>query len=318
MQVFVAGATGFIGNATCRALVTAGHEVAGLARSAEKAAELESQGVRPVVGKLEEAASFVKEAGRPEVVIHLAAPGFVGRETVEESERIGSLMLDWTRVLARWALESSVRVFVFGGTFQIHGHNLTAPAHENSARTPYGYDRFLHPAQSHLEDAARQDGLPLTVLVPGWVYGPGQWFADLVRAIPTGQTSHLIGDGAARIGYVELDDVGEAFRLAAERDRPRGFYDIAADDPCAVRQFVERTARAIGAPMPRGLDPDQAREQYGEIHVEALTISERLDNSRARDELGWRPRYATTRDGVPATVARMRIGRRHAPHGSGA
>ena len=91
MQVFVAGATGFIGNATCRALVKAGHEVTGLARSSEKAARLKSQGLRPVVGNLEEASSFVKEAGRPEALIHLAAPRFAGRETLEESERIGSL-----------------------------------------------------------------------------------------------------------------------------------------------------------------------------------------------------------------------------------
>jgi nucleoside-diphosphate-sugar epimerase len=305
VQVFVAGATGFIGNATCRALVAAGHEVTGLARSAEKAARLERQGVRPVVGKLDDAASLVKEAGRPEAVIHLAAPRFAGRETMEESERIGALMLDWTRMLACRALETSVRIFVFGGTFQIHGDEAEAPTRGASARTPYGYDRFLYPSQSHLENAARRDGLPLIVLVPGWVYGPGQWFAELVREIPTGRTSHLVGDGAAHIGYVEVDDVGEAFRLAAERDRPRGFYNITDDDPCSVRQFVERTAQAIGAPMPRGLDSSQARAQYGEIHVEARTISERLDNSSARDALGWRPRYATTRDGIPATLARM-------------
>jgi nucleoside-diphosphate-sugar epimerase len=306
MKVFVAGATGFIGNATCRALVAAGNEVTGLARSAEKAARLERQGVRPVVGTLEDTASFMKAAGRPEAVIHLAAPWFKGRETMEESDRIGALLLDWTRTLARWALESSVRIFVFGGSCLIYGDNAAATTREDTPRSPRGYDRFLDPSQSHLEEVAKRDGLPLVVLVPGWVYGPGGWFAELVREIPTGQTSHLIGDGAAYLGYVEVDDVGEAFRLAAERDRPGGSYNIADDDPCTARQFVERTTRTIGAPMPRGLDPGPAREQYGEIYVESLTASARLDNSRARDELRWRPRHSTTRDGIPATLARLR------------
>ena len=308
MHVFVAGATGFIGNATCRALVKAGHEVAGLATSEEKAARLKSQGVRPIVGNLEDATSFVKEAGRPEALIHLAAPRFAGRETLEESERIGSLLLGWTRTLTRWALESSVRVFIFGGTFQIHRDDVREPHREASPHRPLGYDHLHYPSQSYLENAAVRDGLPLMVLVPGWVYGPGQWFVSLVHEVRAGQTSHLIGDGAAQIGYVELDDAGEAFRLAAERDRPRGFYNIADDDPCSVRQFVERTARAIGSPMPRGLDPGQARERYGEIFVESRTTSAHLDNSGARDWLGWRPRHATTRDGIPAPLARMRIG----------
>lgn len=163
----------------------------------------------------------------------------------------------------------------------------------------------LHPSQSFLEDASAHEGLPLTVLVPGWVYGPGQWFERLVHEVAAGEASLLIGDGAARIGYVEQDDAGEAFRLAAERDRPLGFYEIADDDPCSVREFVERTARAIAAPMPRGLAPTVARDRYGEIFMEALTMSSHLDPEGAREALGWRPRYASSRDGIPATVARM-------------
>jgi len=53
MKVFVTGATGFIGLATCQKLVSAGHEVRGLARSREKARIIEEVGVIPILGDLD-------------------------------------------------------------------------------------------------------------------------------------------------------------------------------------------------------------------------------------------------------------------------
>jgi uncharacterized protein YbjT (DUF2867 family) len=101
MRVFVAGATGFIGRATCRALVAAGHEVRGLARDPEKAARLASDGTRPVIGSLDEPESFLKAAGRPEVIVHLAATWFDGRETIEQALGIGERIKAWTIGLAQ-------------------------------------------------------------------------------------------------------------------------------------------------------------------------------------------------------------------------
>jgi uncharacterized protein YbjT (DUF2867 family) len=87
MKVFVSGATGFIGRATCRALIGAGHEVLALARDAGKARALETDGVRTLVGTLDDSATFVKQAGRPEAIVHLAATWFDGLETIERSNR---------------------------------------------------------------------------------------------------------------------------------------------------------------------------------------------------------------------------------------
>ena len=64
MRVFVAGATGFLGRATCRALVAAGHHVVGLARDEAKAGALEQQGVRAIVGTLDDPATFLAQADR--------------------------------------------------------------------------------------------------------------------------------------------------------------------------------------------------------------------------------------------------------------
>ncbi len=293
MRVFVAGATGFIGRATCRALVAAGHEVRGLARDRDKATLLEREGALPVIGTLDEPASFLKAADRPEAIVHLAATWFQGRETIDQARAIGERIREWTRALARLGLDSGTRIFVFGGS-NVNQADAHAPGEA------VGYDRILEPAQTYLETEARD--LPLTVMLPGWVYGAGSWFPELVREIREGRTTHVVDGGDARLGYVHVEDVGEAFRLAVEKCAARRVYDVVDEEGLTAHQFAEATARAMGAAAPRGVSREQAIEERGEVYCEALTCPVGLDISRTRLELGWRLRYPNSREGIPVAL----------------
>ena len=72
MKIFVAGATGVVGRRLVPLLVSAGHEVVGMSRSAERAAELELSGARGVVGNVLDPVGLRELLGktRPEIVIH--------------------------------------------------------------------------------------------------------------------------------------------------------------------------------------------------------------------------------------------------------
>ena len=297
MKVFVAGATGFIGRASCRALVAAGHEVHGLARDPIKADSLERDGITPVVGSLDDPASFARGAERPEAIVHLAATWFDGRETIEQARAIAERIRAWTRSLARLGLESGARIFVFGGS---NVNRAGGAKRADESDRAIGYDRLLAPSQESLIEEA--PGLPVTVLVPGWVYGAGSWFSELVRDIRAGRTTHVVDEGSARLGYVHLEDVGEAFRLAVEKGAAGRVYNLTDEEGLSARQFVEATARAMGAATPRGVSRLEAVEERGAVYAEALTSPADLDIHRTQEDLGWRLRYPASREGIPAAL----------------
>lgn len=72
MRVFVTGATGFIGSAIVRDLISLGHEVTGLARSAASARRLEATGAGVAPGTIDSLEVLRREAGRADGVIHTA------------------------------------------------------------------------------------------------------------------------------------------------------------------------------------------------------------------------------------------------------
>jgi uncharacterized protein YbjT (DUF2867 family) len=70
--VLVTGAMGYTGSGIANALVAAGHQVSGLARSDESARKLEERGIRAVRGDITDAGSLREAARGAEAVVHAA------------------------------------------------------------------------------------------------------------------------------------------------------------------------------------------------------------------------------------------------------
>jgi nucleoside-diphosphate-sugar epimerase len=113
----------------------------------------------------------------------------------------------------------------------------------------------------------------------------------------------VIGSGKNWWDVVHVDDVAGAF-VAAVEDAPGGaLYHVADDDPITLYDFVALTAEALGVGRPRRIPAGLARLAAGRHAVTAVVRSARTSNERIKRELGWSPRFASARQGVPAAVA---------------
>jgi nucleoside-diphosphate-sugar epimerase len=303
MRVFVAGATGVVGRALVPLLVEAGHQVVGLARSVERAAEVERLGAEAALGDaLDRDAMVAAVAGaRPDAVVHqlTAIPAAIEpRRFDRQFAATNALRTEGTRNLLAGAAEAGTERLVAQSIAFAYEPEGGAVKDEDAPlwRDPPAKFAAALEAIRSLERQALDAGG--TVLRYGMLYGPGTAYA------PDGGTAALalkrrfpvVGDGGGVFSFVSVADAARATVLALERDF-RGVLNVVDDEPAPVREWLPVWAEAIGAPPPRRVPAWVARLVAGSFGVQWLTEMRGASNERAKRELGWQPDPASWREG---------------------
>ncbi len=281
MKVFVTGATGSIGSAVSAAFRRAGHQVWGLARSADKARDLARTEVHPVLGDLGNPASFAPAAESCSVLVHAAAEYGSGAFAFERSAVHALLAAARKRGPQPKTLIYTSGTWVYGNT----GDRLvdeTAPV----APAPHVSER---PAVERLILDA--EGVRGIVVRPGCVYGhQGSLTAMWFDAACGGRTIEVIGDGSARWALVHLDDLGRAYVRAAESGLS-GVFNVTDHSRANVREMVGAVARVTGyAGEIRTNSVADAARSMGTL-AECLALDQHVDSRKAVRLLGWQPRH---------------------------
>ena len=125
---------------------------------------------------------------------------------------------------------------------------------------------------------------------------------DDPAAAPPGRMA-IIGSGENLWDVVHVDDVALACVLALEKAPAGAIYHCADDTPTTYREFMTRTAEAIGVGRPRSIPVWLARRVAGDGPVATVVRSGRTSNAKLKAELGWQPHYPDSREGIPAAVA---------------
>jgi nucleoside-diphosphate-sugar epimerase len=129
------------------------------------------------------------------------------------------------------------------------------------------------------------------------LYGPGTYHdrrgstaADIIAArVP------LVEGATGMYSWLHVEDAASAAVAALERGAP-GIYNVVDDEPAPQPEWLPVLARALRA------DPPAAAE--AQSPPDTLEMSLRgASNAKAKRELGWRPRYASWREGFPASLA---------------
>ena len=301
MRVFVAGASGAIGLPLVRRLAARGHEVTGTSRSEERAREVDRAGGHGVaVDALD--ADALREAvvaARPEVVVHQATafpPAF-------DPDKIDFTPTNALRTVGTRNLIAAARA---AGAERIVAQSIaflyapegdwikdeTAPPWTDA---PGGYAGAIAALTEHERLVTEAGGV---VLRYGQFYGPGTYFS---REGSTGQVVAarrfpVVGRGEGTFSFIAVDDAAAATVLAIE-GAGAGVLNVVDDEPAPVREWLPAFAAVIGAPPPRRVPAWFARIVAGKVSFAIATRLRGADNSRAKRDLGWQPRYPSWREG---------------------
>ncbi len=310
MRVFVAGATGAIGRQLVPRLVEAGHEVHGMTRSESKQEMLFELGAVAVVADAldpDQVAEAVARA-KPDVIVHeLSAIGPIDmRHMDRDFAMTNRLRTEGTDHLLSAGQAVGVKRFVAQSVASYGAYARTGGAVKTEEDPldpgPVRETRRIHEAIRHLEDAVLTatwtEGIVLRYGVfygPGTSMSPGAEQLEMIRK----RKFPLVGDGAGVWSFIHVADAAEATAAAVERGT-RGVYNVVDDDPAPVAEWLPAVAQTLGAKKPMRVPRFVGRLAAGEAAVMMMTEVRGASNTKARQDLNWRPTHSSWREGLAA------------------
>jgi nucleoside-diphosphate-sugar epimerase len=315
----VTGATGFLGSALTTELVKSRQAVRLLARDEKKAHRQFGDAVTIVAGEITNRAQVEQVIDGATTIYHLAGrlyhPGV-------PAERYYQTHVEGTRILLEACRgQAQLRRIVHVSTTGVHGITGEMPAAEHAPFAPTNpYEASKLQGELLALKASQEQGLPVSVVRPGLVYGPGDLhLLGLFAAIKKGRF-RVIDGGKALLHPVYIDDMVSAFLLCAGQSQALGrSYSIAGERPVTIRELATAIAHALGRELPCGSIPlwlanlasdvftilpgmKGERAPLTRSRVKFLTNSRVYDISRARSELAYMP-SVELEEGLQRTAA---------------
>ena len=294
MQIFLTGATGYIGSAVLDAMLKGGHQVVALARDPEKAEALQARGATAIVGELGLPKTYVNAVKKADAVIHTARDS--SPRGVELDKQAIETMLQALR--DGYIVDRKPRTFIYTSGVWVLGN--TAKAAEEDAPLDPAPNVTWRPAHEDIVLSAFGDGLRTVVVRPGIVYGGGRGIvADLIKDALNGLV-RVVGPGKNRWPLVYAHDLGALYLKILEAPMAAGIFHANDEADERVNDIVEAIAAQVPQrPDIRNVPIAEARKKLG-AYADALALDQKVRSPKARS-LGWAP----TLPGVIGSVARL-------------
>ncbi len=244
MKVFITGATGYIGRRLTLELLSRKYEVTALVRSREKAADLERFGALLCIGDLQDIGSLEKAMKGAAIVFHLAAHA---RPWAPDEHLYQQVNVRGTENVLAAALKKNVQKVVFTSTASVYGPAASPqqPVTEKTRRT-IAFTNKYESSKAEAEQLAQaysRKGLPVVIVNPTRVYGPGaetgsNGVAKLLRLYLSGKWRFMPGDGTSIGNYSFIEDVVQGHIQAMERGRSGENYLLGGEDATYKQLFA--------------------------------------------------------------------------------
>jgi nucleoside-diphosphate-sugar epimerase len=275
MRVFVTGATGWVGSAVVEELVVAGHQVAGLARSAEKAAGLTAAGAEIVTGTLDDLDILRDAASAADAVIHTAFNHDFSR--FAENARQDQLAIETLGS----ALIGSGRPLIVTSGFALLAPGRVA----TEADLPASHPSYPRRSEAAAIALAKRGVRAASIRLAPSVHGVGDHgFIPILIALAREKgVSAYIGDGLNRWPGVHRLDAARLYRLALEQGVTEAAYHATDDEGVAFKDIAAVIGRRLGVPV-----ESRGREHFGWF-ADFAGADIPASSARTRSLLGWEP-----------------------------
>ena len=294
MEYFLTGGTGFIGGRIARRLREQGHDVIALARDPTKASELRSIGVDVRNGDVTSKESMRAPMEGVDGVFHVAGWFKFDDPDPSQGEQVN---VEGTRNVLELMRELGIPKGVYTSSVVVNSDTkgkIVDETYRHDGPWKSEYERTKWKAHYEVAEPMIRNGLPLVIVMPGTVYGPGdtsrirplfvRYLQGKLRAVPR--------DTAQSWSYV--DDVAEGHLLAMDRGRPGETYVLAGPAHTLVEGFgIAEQITGIPAPRfhpsPRFLRAVAAITRSEWMRV-AAGVTYLGNSEKAQKELGFHPR----------------------------
>ncbi|VAX14996.1 UDP-glucose 4-epimerase [hydrothermal vent metagenome] len=247
-RILVTGASGFVGQNLCKALDKRGYKLRVLVRDDKADTFFKSLKAQIYKGDIRDKDVVDGACAGVEGVFHLAS--IVQQAGIPDRE-FWNVHVTATRNLLEAARKADAGRVVHCSTVGVLGHVADPPADEATA---YNVEDIYQVTKAEGEKLALEfnsmTGLPITVVRPCAVYGPGdRRLYKLFKLIATGKF-RMIGDGSTLIHPVYIDDLVDGMILAYESPSAVGkVYILGGARYVAVREWAEIIAREAGVAL---------------------------------------------------------------------
>jgi nucleoside-diphosphate-sugar epimerase len=297
-RVVVIGATGHVGGYLVPRLVRAGHDVVAVSRG--------------------EASPYRDDPAWQQVERRVLDRGELetdGRFGTEIAALEGDIVIDlicFTLASARQLVETvadDLDLLVHIGTVWTHGHSVAVPTVEEAVKKPFGdYGIAKAEVEAYLLRRARRDSLPVTIVHPGHIVGPGwvplnpagHFNPEVYATIARGELLTLPNLGLETVHHVHADDVAALVMATIERRNQavgESFHAV-SEQALSLHGYAEEMYSWFGqeprldflpyAEWAAGRDLDEASATWDHIaHSPCCSMA------KARRLLDFRPRYSS-------------------------
>jgi nucleoside-diphosphate-sugar epimerase len=279
VRIFVTGASGWIGSAVVPELISAGHQVLGLARSDASAKTVAGLGAEVLRGDLTDTGVLRAGTLDSDGVIHLA---FVVPSVSEAATRTDAMAIE---TFAAGLAGSGKPLLISGATLVTPGRPATERDELIAAGPIAARITNMQAALASADKGVRS----CLVMLPRSVHGQGDrhgFVPQLIAAARAKGVAGYLGDGTSRWPAVHVKDAASLYRLAIEQAPAGSVLNAVGDEGVPVREIAEAIGRHLNLPA-RPLPA----EEFSGMLARILSTDMPASSAITQELLGWKPTH---------------------------